>query len=120
MISIYFFTNVLNVLGVAVIGGSAAVFVSIAGLLRSRTKHRELGDARSNVRYQQRFAEMKADAQAKYGPSVRFLRPEIEIGDDPEAFERAWREFEMRSQGSSGGGSLNSGSTAKGRPWRTN
>ncbi len=119
MISIYFFTNVLNVLGVAVIGGSAAVFVSIAGLLRARREQREL-NASNNVRYLQRFAEMKADAQAKYGPSVRFLRPEMEIDDDPEAFERAWREFEMRSQSSFGDNSLNSVSTSKGGPWRAN
>ncbi len=119
MISIYFFTNVLNVLGVAVIGGSAAVFVSIAGLLRARREQREL-NASNNVRYLQRFAEMKADAQAKYGPSVRFLRPEMEIDDDPEAFERAWREFEMRSQSSFGDNSLKSVSASKGGPWRAN
>jgi len=119
MISIYFFTYVLNVLGVAVIGGSAAVFVSIAGLLRARREQRDLS-ASNNVQYQQRFAEMKADAQAKYGPSVRFLRPEMEISDDPEAFETAWREFEMRSQSSSGDSSLNSVSTPKGGTWRAN
>ena len=117
MISIYFFTNVLNVLGVAVIGGSAAVFVSIAGLLRARREQRGLS-ASNSVRYQERFAQMKAEAQAKYGPSVKFLRPEMEIGDDPEAFARAWREFEMRSQSSLSGNSPDS--TSKGGPWRTN
>jgi hypothetical protein len=119
MISIYFFTYLFNVLGVAVIGGSAAVFVSIAGLLRARREQRELS-ANHNIRYHERFAEMKADAQAKYGPSVRFLRPEMEIGDDPEAFEKAWREFEMTSQSSFDDNSLDSVSTSKGDPWRTN
>jgi hypothetical protein len=88
VIPIYLF----NIFGVVVV--SVVVFVARARLLRSRRKRRELNTTKNVGRYRERFAEMNADALAKYGPSVEFLRPEMEIGDDPEAFERAWREFE--------------------------
>ena len=92
MIPIYLVIDLFNISGVVVVGG--VVFVARAGLLRSRRKRRELNATKNIGQYRERFAQMNADALAKYGSSVEFLRPEMEIGDDPQAFDRAWREFE--------------------------
>ena len=49
---------------------------------------------KSFISYRERFEKMEADADAKYGPSVELLRPVMEIDDDPELFDLAWKEFE--------------------------
>jgi hypothetical protein len=92
MIPIYFSMDLFNISGVVVVG--VVVFVAWAGLLKSRRKRQELNATKNIGQYLERFAEMNSDALEKYGPSVEFLRPEMEIGDDPEAFDRAWKEFE--------------------------
>jgi hypothetical protein len=95
MILTYLFVDRFEESGMVIVTISVVAFVAIAGLIRSRRKRQELGPPRNIVPYRERFEQMKAEAEAKYGPSVEFLRPEMEMGDDPEAFERAWKQFEQ-------------------------
>ena len=76
---------------IGVVLGAVVIFIAVAKRLGS-TKEQ---DSRGNtVAYRRRFLQMKAEAVARYGPAVKFLRPEMELTDDPELFERAWREFQ--------------------------
>ena len=76
---------------VAVITGAIAILVVITRRLRSQ---RESTPSANTFPYRERFQQMKVEAEAKYGPSVELLRPEMELDDDPELFAKAWREFE--------------------------
>ena len=80
-------------------GASAAVV--IVGLVMFAVISRQLKSfkaqappMKSFISYRERFEKMEADADAKYGPSVELLRPVMEIDDDPELFDLAWKEFE--------------------------
>jgi hypothetical protein len=75
----------------AVIIGSIVMLVAITKRLHS---HREAAAAQNTLAYRERFQQMKVEAAAKYGP-VELLRPEMELDDDPELFDRAWREFQQ-------------------------
>jgi hypothetical protein len=94
MILIYLFVDRFEESGMVIVTISVVAFVAIAGLIRSRRKRQELDPPRNIIPYRERFEQMKAEAEAKYGPSVEFLRPEMEICDDPETFNRAWKQFE--------------------------
>lgn len=80
---------------IAVVIGAVAIFIAVAKRLSST---REQESPRNTVVYRDRFLQMKSDAEAKYGPAVKFLRPEMEMFDDPEIFDRAWREFQREGK----------------------
>ena len=95
MIPIYLFIEPFKTLGMVIVGVSTVAFVAIAGMLKSRRERREVSAKKNIIPYRERFEQMKTEAEMKYGPSVEFLRPEMGIDDDPEAFEKAWRLFEQ-------------------------
>ena len=76
---------------IGVIVGALIIFLAVMRRLKS---HKEQGESQNTLLYRERFGQMKAEAEAKYGPSVQFLRPEMDLSDDPEIFEQAWREFQ--------------------------
>jgi hypothetical protein len=76
---------------VVIIGAIIALYVAIVKLLKPRKARNTVTNT---SQYCKRFEQMKSEAEQKYGPSVEFLRPEMEIGDDPETFEKAWKQFE--------------------------
>jgi hypothetical protein len=76
---------------VVVIIGAIAMLVGITRWLRA---HGEPASATNTFPYRERFQQMKVEAEARYGPSVELLRPEMELDDDPELFAKAWDEFE--------------------------
>lgn len=80
---------------IGVVIGALVIFLAVVKRLKS---HKETGEPRNILSYRERFGQMKADAKAKYGPSVQFLRPEMELSDDPELFEQAWKEFEHEDE----------------------
>jgi hypothetical protein len=76
---------------VVIIGGITILYLVIV----KRLKPRKARNSMTNTSpYRKRFEQMKREAEQRYGPSVDFLRPEMEIGDEPEAFEKAWKQFE--------------------------
>ncbi|HEY1938466.1 MAG TPA: hypothetical protein VGJ33_11080 [Candidatus Angelobacter sp.] len=76
----------------AIILGAAA---TLPGLFKQR-KYRKV-EAKYST-YYERFKQMEADAEAKFGPSVELLRPEMQFDDDPELFDRAWKDFERHRE----------------------
>lgn len=76
---------------IAVVIGAVVVFIVVVKRLSSAKDEENYGNT---IEYRERFMQMKAEAVAKYGPAVKFLRPEMELSDDPELFEKAWREFQ--------------------------
>jgi hypothetical protein len=74
----------------AVVIGAVVMLIAVTKRLHS---HRESKAAQNTFAYRERFQQMKVEAAAKYGP-VELLRPEMELDDDPELFERAWKEFQ--------------------------
>lgn len=80
---------------IGVIVGALVIFLAVMRRLKSQ---KEPGELRNTLSYRERFEQMKADAEAKYGPSVRFLRPEMDLSDDPELFEQAWKEFQQEDK----------------------
>lgn len=78
----------------AFLGVVIAALVIFLAVVKRLKSHKEPGEARNTLSYRERFGQMKADAEAKYGSSVQFLRPEMDLSDDPELFEQAWREFQ--------------------------
>jgi len=74
-----------------------AMFAVISRQLKSFKKPNV--PIKSFISYRARFEQMEADADAKYGPSVELLRPLMEIDDDPELFDLAWKEFERDRKG---------------------
>jgi|GEM_PF-5299627 hypothetical protein len=75
---------------VAVILGS---LVALAAVTRRLHSLRAANAEKDAIAYRERFQQMKAEVEAKYGPSVELLRPEMELDDDPELFHEAWKEF---------------------------
>lgn len=76
---------------IAVVIGAVVIFIAVAKRLSSTKDQESPGNT---VAYRERFMQMRADAIARYGPAVKFLRPEMELSDDPDLFEKAWREFQ--------------------------
>jgi len=92
MVTTYIFaTAAADKVFLAVIIGSILLLVAVTKRLHS---HRKATAAQNTVAYRERFEQMKVEAAAKYG-SVELLRPEMELDDDPELFDRAWREFQQ-------------------------
>lgn len=79
---------------IAVVIGAVVVFIAVAKRLNAT---KDTDHSGNTVAYRERFLQMKTDAEAKYGPAVTFLRPEMDFSDDPELFEKAWREFQHKS-----------------------
>jgi hypothetical protein len=76
------------IMTVIVMGVLVATVTVVAWL--KKHKYRRVA-ARSA--YWKRFEQMEADAEAKFGPSVELLRPEMQFDDDPELFNKVWRDF---------------------------
>jgi len=96
MVSIYIFAiAATDKVFLAVILGSIVMLIALTKRLHS---HRKATAAQNTVAYRERFEQMKVEAAAKYG-SVELLRPEMELDDDPELFDRAWREFQEEHGG---------------------
>ena len=79
---------------IAVVIGAVVIFIAVAKRLSSTRENDNHGNT---VAYRERFMQMKAEAEAKYGPAVKFLRPEMDLSDDPDLFEKAWREFQRKT-----------------------
>ena len=81
----------MTAIAVIILGAAAA---TVLGLLKQRNRKVE---AKYST-YYERFKQMEADAEAKFGSSVELLRPEMQFDDDPELFKRAWKDFERHRE----------------------
>ena len=77
---------IVTVIAVAVLVAAVAVVALL--------KKRKYRSAAATSSYWERFKQMEADVEANFGPSVELLRPEMQFDDDPELFDKVWRDFE--------------------------
>ncbi|HEY2496442.1 MAG TPA: hypothetical protein VGK24_05185 [Candidatus Angelobacter sp.] len=83
---------IVTAFAIVILGAAVA---TVLGLFKQR-KYRKV-EAKYST-YCERFKQMEADAEAKFGPSVELLRPEMQFDDDPELFKRAWKDFERHRE----------------------